>query len=83
MIGDHTRDRPPPDLIADLMHGAAGRAHPHSSIALRPALLGTQAAVRSPNPASAPLRCPVIWTPQPSLTPQFASASRTASRTRS
>jgi hypothetical protein len=25
MIGDHTRERPPPHLIADLMHGASGR----------------------------------------------------------
>ena len=29
MIGDHTRERPPPDL----MRGAAGRPYPHSSIA--------------------------------------------------
>ena len=33
MIGEYTRERPPPDLIADLMHGAAGRPYPHSSIA--------------------------------------------------
>ena len=82
LIGDRVGERPLPDLIADLIRGAAGRVHPQEHRS-RPLLVGAQAAVRSPGPANARLRCRAIWMPRLSLISSFTSASRTASPTRS
>ena len=67
-----------PDLIADLIRGAAWRVHP-SEHRPPPLLGGAQAAVRSPDPATARLTCRANWMPRQSLISPLASASQTVS----